>query len=128
MGNDKGLTILEKLNNSRLATVELPTKLSEILQFLFPFIVLGCLWEASIRLGVVNGKLLPAPSMLVQEIYDLLFRKHTLQYHLYHSLYRLFVGYLLAVIVGVAIGTVLALRKMARQMFSLTSTTELSRR
>ncbi len=57
---------------------------------------------------------------LDEEIYDLLFRKHTLQYHLYHSLYRLFVGYLLAVIVGVAIGTVLALRKMARQMFSLT--------
>jgi NitT/TauT family transport system permease protein len=120
VGNDKGLIIIEKINNSKLATVKVATKLSEIIQFLFPFIVLGCLWEALIRLDVVNAKLLPAPSMLVQEIYELLFRKHTLQYHLYHSLYRLFLGYLLAVIVGVAMGTVLALRKVARQMFSLT--------
>ncbi|MHC4725081.1 MAG: ABC transporter permease [Planctomycetota bacterium] len=58
--------------------------------------------------------------MLMQELYELLFRKQALQYHLYHSLYRLFLGYLLAVIVGVMMGTVLALSKVVRQMFSVT--------
>jgi NitT/TauT family transport system permease protein len=119
VGNDKGL-IIRKTNNNRLATIEVTTKLSEIVHFLFPFVVLGCLWEALIRLGIVNAKLLPAPSMLFQEIHELLFIKHTLQYHLYHSFYRLFIGYLLAVIAGVAMGAVLALCKVARQVFSLT--------
>jgi NitT/TauT family transport system permease protein len=119
VGNDKGL-IIRKTNNNRLATIEVTTKLSEIVHFLLPFVVLGCLWEALIRLGIVNAKLLPAPSMLFQEIHELLFIKHTLQYHLYHSFYRLFIGYLLAVIAGVAMGAVLALCKVARQVFSLT--------
>jgi NitT/TauT family transport system permease protein len=120
VGYDKELIFQNKINSSRIRTVKVPTKLSEIVQFLFPFLVLGSLWEVLIRLGVVNAKLLPAPSMLMQELYELLFRKQALQYHLYHSLYRLFLGYLLAVIVGVMMGTVLALSKVVRQMFSVT--------
>jgi NitT/TauT family transport system permease protein len=120
VGYDKELISQAKINSSRIGILKVPTRLFGIVQFLFPFLVLGSLWEVVIRLGLVNAKLLPAPSMLMQELYELLFRKQALQYHLYYSLYRLSLGYFLAVIVGVMMGTVLALSTMMRQMFSVT--------
>jgi NitT/TauT family transport system permease protein len=120
VGYDNELISSDKINNNTVGTLRIPTKLSETLQFLFPFLVLGSLWEVLIRLGVVNAKLLPAPSMLIQKLYELFFIKQTLQIHIYHSLYRLLLGYILAVMVGVAMGTVLALSKLMKQMFSVT--------
>lgn len=120
MGYDKELIFPDKINSNRVGTLRVPTKLFAAVQFLFPFLVLGSLWEVLIRLGLVNATLLPAPSMLMQELYELFFRKQALQHHLYHSLYRLLLGYLLAVMVGVMMGTVLALSKVVRQMFSVT--------
>jgi len=92
--------------------------LLEFGQFLFPFFVLGILWEISIRTGLINPKTLPSPSMILHELYTLSCQKFALQHHLSHSLYRLFVGYILAVMAGITIGTVLSLQKTLRDMFS----------
>lgn len=93
-------------------------RLRETYQYLFPFFVLGILWELSVRTGLINPQTLPAPSMILHELYTLTWRKSALQHHLSQSLYRLSVGYILAVIAGVTIGTVLGLQKMIRDMFS----------
>jgi ABC-type nitrate/sulfonate/bicarbonate transport system permease component len=67
---------------------------------------------------MASSQTLPAPSMIVQELFKLIGKKAVLQYHLYHSFYRLAVGYFLAVGIGITIGTVLALQKKVREMFS----------
>ena len=98
--------------------VQAKGKVSEIGQFLLPFLVVGIFWEISARSGITNVQTLPAPSMILQELYSLICKKGVLQYHIYHSFYRLALGYILAVIVGITIGTFLALQKNIRDMFS----------
>jgi NitT/TauT family transport system permease protein len=87
-------------------------------RFLFPFLVLCGAWEVLVRAGAVNGQVVPAPSAIIGEFYQLLWQKQTLGYHVVSSLYRLLAGYLLAVIAGFAAGSLLGLNRTLRDMFS----------
>jgi NitT/TauT family transport system permease protein len=87
-------------------------------QFLFPFLVVGLLWEAAVRFGVFDPNVLPGPSALLKELYVLLWEKRALQHHLFESLYRLFAGYFLALAVGIVVGTLMGLRKTLQEMLS----------
>jgi NitT/TauT family transport system permease protein len=107
VGHGKGLNTLRAKNNTY-----------ELAQFIFPFLVIGVLWELFVRFGMASSQTLPAPSMILHELFSLVGKKAVLQDHLYHSFYRLAVGYFLAVGIGITIGTVLALQKKVREMFS----------
>ena len=90
----------------------------EIAQFIFPFVVIGFVWEITVRLGIGNSQTLPPPSAIIQSALSLILEKGVLHRHLAHSLYRLALGYILAVGVGIAVGTGLALQRTAGAMFS----------
>lgn len=92
--------------------------LISIAQFLAPFLVVGLVWELLVRFGVTDAGVLPAPSTILSKLWDLTWDKGVLFRHLSHSLYRLTLGYLLAVGLGIAAGTLLAMQKSAREMFS----------
>jgi ABC-type nitrate/sulfonate/bicarbonate transport system permease component len=87
------------------------------LRFIFPFIVIGLIWEALVQSGLIQLRSLPAPSTLLASFWDLAFVKGVLWKHLFHSLYRLFSGYLLAVIFGTAIGALLAQNQTIHDLF-----------
>jgi NitT/TauT family transport system permease protein len=118
MGNGAKLTDEHKSYISETKTTGGKDRLLEFCQYLYPFFVLGIFWEISVRTDLINPQTLPSPSMIFHELYALTWQKFALQYHLFHSLYRLFVGYILAVIAGITIGTVLGLQKTIRDMFS----------
>lgn len=118
MGDAEKLNLVQRTHHGRPMVLQVEKKAYELLQFCFPFLTIGILWETLVRFNVIDAQILPAPTMLFQEIYDLLLNKRILQSHIYHSLYRLCLGYLLAVAVGIAIGTVLALQKSLRETFS----------
>ena len=105
-------------DGEELKLVRAKSRMSEIGQFILPFLVIGIVWEISVRSGIANVQTLPAPSMILHELYVLIGKKGVLQCHIYHSFYRLAVGYILAVVVGITVGTVLALQKNLRDMFS----------
>jgi len=96
----------------------LKEKISLFAHILFPFLIIGVVWELSVQLRFIDYRILPAPSMLFGELYNLVWVKKALQQHLWHSLYRLFIGYITAVAAGLIIGTLLGLNRVLRDMFS----------
>ncbi len=118
MGNGAELSGNNQVQMEESMREESRERLWAAVQFVFPFVVLGILWEMSVRLGYISAQILPAPSMIFQELYNLTFVKKALQQHLLHSLYRLFAGYFLAVVIGVILGTILGLQRIIREMFS----------
>jgi len=118
MGDAEKLNLVQRICSGSPGIPQREKKISELLQFLFPFLTIGILWETLVRFSAIDAQILPAPTMLFQGIYDLLLNKRILQFHIYHSLYRLCLGYLLAVAFGIAIGTLLAMRRSIRETFS----------
>ena len=86
------------------------------LEFLFPFVVVGLLWESLIYLDIISASVLPPPSQIILRVGDMI-ASGALQGHLASSFYRLMVGYLLAVVLGIAVGALLAIQKTLREMF-----------
>jgi ABC-type nitrate/sulfonate/bicarbonate transport system permease component len=95
-------------------------KLKEFGQFILPLMVAGMIWQLAVSLGFINAAILPAPSMIVQEFYRLIWVKQVLLHHLVCSLYRLAIGYIFAVAVGIFAGALLGLNRTVREMFSPT--------
>jgi NitT/TauT family transport system permease protein len=111
------MDITERAKKDSFVSLDLQN-LFNVLQFITPFLLIGVLWELLVRSDVINAQILPAPSVILKEIYVLVFKKQVLQKHLYHSLFRLFVGYVLAVLAGVAAGSILGLQRTIRDLFS----------
>jgi NitT/TauT family transport system permease protein len=86
--------------------------------FLLPLLAVGLAWEGLSRAGVLNVAVLPPPSAVFQSLVDLTFEKKTLLHHLGSSLYRLVLGYLLAVAAGMAIGSLLGVNRVLRDAFA----------
>ena len=95
-------------------------KLKEFGQFILPLIVAGMIWQLAVSFGLIKAAVLPAPSMIAQEFYQLIWVKQTLLHHLVCSLYRLAIGYIFAVAVGIFAGALLGLNRTVREMFSPT--------
>ena len=98
--------------------IPVQNKIYKAIQFIIPILLLGLFWEVWVRAGRINGQLLPAPSMILHTFYDLVLIKGTLQNHLLSSLYRLSVGYIFAVVIGIIIGAILGIHRFTRDMFS----------
>ncbi len=88
-----------------------------IVEFLFPFLVVGLLWELAVRLHLVGMEMLPSPSVIVGKLWTLTVRG-VLLHHLGSSLYRLAIGYVMAVGLGIIVGVALASRRLLREMFA----------
>lgn len=91
-------------------------KIYEGIQFIFPFIVVLIMWEAIVDLKLTT--LLPSPHQLIIRFYQLSFQKHVLEKHLYYSLYRLIMGYLLSTIFGIVAGALIGIKKIISDIFS----------
>jgi NitT/TauT family transport system permease protein len=91
-------------------------KSRRLFEFLFPFAVIGLLWELAARTGVLPAASVPPPSVIVGRAWSLSWDSGALPRHLGASLYRLTIGYSLAVAAGVAIGALLAIQGTIRQM------------
>ena len=105
------------MNNNRQTTNRFAEQVKNTLRFLLPFITIGLVWELLVQSGIVQLRSLPAPSTLLQSFWDLAFVKGTLWKHFFGSLYRLFIGYSLAVLLGTAIGALLAQKKVLHDLF-----------
>lgn len=84
--------------------------------FLIPIIVLLIVWSLLSTLKIVNPALISTPWDVVAKIYDLLVTTNSdgnsiLLTHIFASMYRLIVAFILAAAIGIFIGIILGARK-----------------
>lgn len=72
-------------------------------------------WELAVRLGNIPEIFLPRPSIVVVALYDL-FAAKQLFYDLVITLFRIFGGFLLAAIIGIALGLLMG---MSRRIYAV---------
>ncbi len=89
----------------------------QVLQFITPFALILIAWELIGRLGAVDPTIVPLPSTILQKFGELAIQSDVLFHHLLSSFYRLILGYILAVGLGVMVGALLALNRLIREMF-----------
>jgi NitT/TauT family transport system permease protein len=87
----------------------LKAQLMGFLQFIIPFIVVIFAWEIIAKTGLVSQ--LPAISDIFLKFIELAFTKETLFLHMSGSLYRLLIGYFLAITLGIGLGLLIGLKK-----------------
>lgn len=92
-------------------------RLNRALGFLLPFVVIGGIWEIIVRTGLVQLASLPAPSTILLKFIDLAFIQGVLWRHIFASLLRLAIGYVLAVVAGMLVGAVLSLNRLMGNLF-----------
>jgi len=89
----------------------------QILQFLAPFALILVAWELIGRLGAIDPTIIPLPSTILRKFWELAIQSDVLLQHMLSSFYRLVLGYILAVGLGVVGGALLALNRLIREMF-----------
>ncbi len=89
----------------------------EIIEFLIPFLVIAVIWEIVARVGLVSPTSLPAPSAIISRFWQLAFVRTVLWSNILASAYRMIVGYLLAVGIGITVGAILSLNATLRTLF-----------
>ena len=87
-----------------------------VLRFLFPFAVVIIFWEIFVDIGLINQ--VPSPYNLFTRFIQITFEKNILFSHLNSSIYRLLIGYLLASLLGIGLGTLMGIKKSISDMFS----------
>jgi len=87
-------------------------------QFVLPFLVIAAVWELIVRVGWVSATALPPPSAILQRAWELCTGEGLLWHHLGQSMVRLSIGYALAMGAGLVFGTILAMNRVLREMFS----------
>ncbi len=90
--------------------------LTKLFHFLLPFIVVILLWEFIVDSGIISQ--IPSPYNLFIRFIQITFEKNILAQHLQQSIYRLLTGYFLASILGIALGTLMGIKKQISEMFS----------
>jgi sulfonate transport system permease protein len=86
-------------SNARLARVLRPA-----LGFLLP-VALAVFWEAAVRLGLSNGRLVPPPSVIWNTFVDLA-RTGELQQHAFATMWRVAWGFAFGVLAGTILGAI----------------------
>lgn len=83
-------------------------------KFLSPLMCL-VIWEAIVRMGVINPFFCPAPTSIVKELYGLIFANE-LWINLYDSIFRAVFGYLLAAFFGIGVGLAVVWSKIMEDL------------
>lgn len=86
-------------------------RIREFVDFVFPLLLLVLIWEAVARAEIVNPVLLPpASKVFVSIVHYLTPSGHfLLEKHIELSIYRLGVGFIIAAVTGVALGTAMGM-------------------
>lgn len=116
MGNDYAKIEMKENFKSKPA----PKQIRGIIRFLYPFLLIGLAWELLVQVKLIQLNSLPAPSSLLIAFWKLAFTNGILWKHLANSFYRLCTGYLLAVILGTAIGALLSQKEILHDLFEPT--------
>ncbi|MFW5914761.1 MAG: ABC transporter permease, partial [Thermoplasmatota archaeon] len=95
---------------------DLKPQMWKVLQFLLPFLVVALVWEAAAQLAASNQ--FPPVSELLGKLYDLAFDRGVLVDHFLSSMYRLILGYLLAIAAGVTLGMLMGISRNLSEAFS----------
>ena len=82
-------------------------------------VVLALGWEAAVRYGWVQGRLMPPPSRVLSTLYDLAVSGELLR-HVTITTIRVFAGFALGVIAATLIGALAGASKMARDLLDPT--------
>src|SRR4029450_4431064 len=82
----------------------------------FPFLVVALLWEVTAHLGIFPRKLFP-PLEQVADAFVRLTAAGILPHHVLDTLVRLIAGFVLAALVGVAIGFAMGRSRRAEDVF-----------
>ena len=90
--------------------------LKKIIQYIFPFVVVIIFWEFIVDFGLIIQ--VPSPYELLIRFLQITFEKNILALHLQASIYRLLIGYILAALIGVGLGTLMGINKSISDMFS----------
>ena len=90
--------------------------LKNVLFFIIPFLVVIPIWEIISQSGLISQ--FPAPSEIYTKFCYLAFEEDLLSQHLTGSIYRLIIGYVFAVSIGIFIGTLIGLEKIISDIFS----------
>jgi NitT/TauT family transport system permease protein len=91
-------------------------RLEKVLGILSPLLIL-VLWEIVVRAGLLDARIVPAPSMIL-ETFKSLIESGELARHVGVSLTRVFVGLLLGAMPGLVVGTLMGLSPMTRAIVS----------
>ncbi|TWS97316.1 ABC transporter permease [Reyranella sp. CPCC 100927] len=91
-------------------------RLEKALGILSPLLIL-VLWEIVVRAGLLDARIVPAPSMIL-ETFKSLIESGELARHVGVSLTRVFVGLLLGAMPGLVVGTLMGLSPMTRAIVS----------
>ena len=89
---------------------KIKTYLKTTFMFILPFIVVIPIWEIISQLELIAH--LPPPSLIFSKFIFLAFEEGVLAQHLIGSVYRLLIGYILAVSFGIFLGTIVGLNKL----------------
>jgi NitT/TauT family transport system permease protein len=92
------------------------SRLRVIARTAFPFLVVGLLWEITAQLGIFPRKLFP-PLEEVASAFVRLTAAGILPHHVLDTLIRLFAGFALAAVVGVAVGIAMGRSRRAEDIF-----------
>jgi len=92
-------------------------RLASLIQFVTPPLVVVALWEVAVRSEVVSSDTIPAPSEIGRRLITLA-QDGILLDHISASAWRLIAGYLLSVVIGIAVGAALASSRFLRNAFS----------
>ncbi len=91
---------------------------SSYLGMLLP-VVLAVLWELSVALGVVSGRLMPPPSRIAATLYDLA-RDGQLFVHIGATLWRVALGFVLGTLAGTLMGAIAGYSAVIRRIIDPT--------
>jgi NitT/TauT family transport system permease protein len=81
----------------------------------FPFLVVGAIWEIIAHLGIFNPRLFP-PLEAIFGAFVRLTLDGILPYHAYETILRLLSGFLIAAVIGLAIGLAMGRWRLAEDM------------
>lgn len=97
--------------NSAKATLQL------ILQTIYPFLVIGVIWEVSVRLNWIPSNNLSSPLEIFQRFIEVAFVDGILWKHFLSSFTRLAIGFSLASVLGLITGALLSMQPLLNKMF-----------
>jgi NitT/TauT family transport system permease protein len=83
---------------------------------IFPFVVVGALWELVAHLGLFPPRLFP-PLEAIAAVFVRLTLNGVLVHHAFDSLLRLAAGFLLAALIGIAVGILMGRSRRAEDIF-----------